>query len=465
MLTQHSPTEMEFGRAGGRRVVADVDGGLVSSDAGSLLLGETDKAIGLVDRFAACFGDYRDPLFIVHPLKALIAQRVFGLALGYEDLNDHDDLRRDPVLGVLLGKLERDGDEPSLLAGKSTLNRLEHAPGAGKRPRYHKIVHDGAAIERLFVDLFLDAHSKAPREIVLDLDATDDPLHGDQEGRFFHGYYRCYCYLPLYVFCGRDLLAAKLRPSNIDGSAGAQEEMARIVAQIRARWPRVKIVLRADSGFARDGLMAWCEANAVDYVFGLARNERLEARIADALSEAELLSQANAGEPARVFRDFEWSTKDSWSRRRRVIGKAEWTQGEANPRFLVTSLKADAWRAQPLYEELYCARGEMENRIKECQGDLFADRTSTATMRANQLRLWFASIAYALVCALRRLALAHTALASATCGTIRLKLLKLGALVKISARRVRIAFASACPNAAEWRLAAARLANARPPPA
>jgi hypothetical protein len=465
MLTQHSPSEMEFGRAGGRRVVADFDGGLVSSDAGALLLGETDKAIGLVGRFAACFGDHRDPLFIVHPLKALVAQRVFGLALGYEDLNDHDDLRCDPVLGVLLGKLERGDEKPSPLAGKSTLNRLEHAPGAGKRARYHKIVHDGAAIERLFVDLFLDAHCKAPREIVLDLDATDDPLHGDQEGRFFHGYYRCYCYLPLYVFCGRDLLAAKLRPSNIDGSAGAQEEVARIVAQIRARWPRVKIVLRADSGFARDGLMAWCEANAVDYVFGLARNERLEARIADALSEAQLLSQAHAGEPARVFRDFEWSTKDSWSRQRRVIGKAEWTQGEANPRFLVTSLKADAWRAQPLYEELYCARGEMENRIKECQGDLFADRTSTATMRANQLRLWFASVAYALVCALRRLALAHTALASATCGTIRLKLLKLGALVKISARRVRIAFASACPNAAEWRLAAARLANARSPPA
>ena len=465
MLTQHSPSEMEFGRAGGRRVMADFDGGLVSSDGGSLLLAETDKAIGLVDRFAACFGDRRDPLFVVHPLKALIAQRVFGLALGYEDLNDHDDLRRDPVLGVLLGKLERDGDAPSPLAGKSTLNRLEHAPGAGKRPRYHKIVHDGAAIEGRFVDLFLDAHSKAPREIVLDLDATDDPLHGDQEGRFFHGYYRCYCYMPLYVFCGRDLLAAKLRPSNIDGSAGAQEEIARIVAQIRARWPRVRIVLRADSGFARDGLMAWCEANAVDYVFGLARNDRLEARIADALSEAELLSQANAGQPARVFRDFEWSTKDSWSRRRRVIGKAEWTQGEANPRFLVTSLKADAWRAQPLYEELYCARGDMENRIKECQGDLFADRTSTATMRANQLRLWLASMAYALICALRRLALAHTALASATCGTIRLKLLKLGALVKISARRVKIAFASGCPNAAEWRLAAARLANARPPPA
>jgi hypothetical protein len=465
MQTQCSPTEMDFGRAGGRRIVADFDGGMVSSDSGALLLGETDKAIGLTDRFAACFGDRRSPLFTVHPLKTLIAQRVFGLALGYEDLNDHDELRRDPVLGVLLGKLERDGDEPSPLAGKSTLNRLEHAPGADKRPRYHKISHDGAAIERLFVDLFLDAHVKAPRQIVLDLDATDDPLHGHQEGRFFHGYYDCYCYMPLYVFCDRHLLAAKLRRSNIDASAGAEAEVARIVAQIRARWPKVKIILRADSGFAREVLMAWCEANQVAYVFGLARNERLEARLADALNEAQLLSEASAGQPARVFRDFDWSTKESWSRRRRVIGKAEWTRGEANPRFLVTSLKAAAWRARPLYEDLYCARGEMENRLKECQGDLFADRTSTATMRANQLRLWLASMAYVLVCALRRIGLAHTPFANATCGTIRLKLLKLGALIKISARRVRIAFASACPSAQEWRLAAARLANARGSPA
>jgi len=465
MRTQCSPTEMDFGRAGGRRVAADFDGGMVSSDAGALLLGETDKAIGLTDRFAACFGDGRSPLFTVHALKALVAQRVFGLALGYEDLNDHDELRRDPVLGVVLGKLTSDGEAPSPLAGKSTLNRLEHAPGQAKRARYHKISHDGPAIERLFVDLFLDAHAKAPRRIVLDLDATDDPLHGHQEGRFFHGYYDSYCYLPLYVFCGRHLLAARLRRSNIDASAGAEAEMARIVEQIRERWPHVKIVLRADSGFCREALMAWCEANKVDYVFGLARNARLEARIADALDEARLLSQANAGLPARVFRDFDWSTKESWSRRRRVIGKAEWTRGEANPRFIVTSLKADAWRAKPLYEQLYCARGEMENRIKECQGDLFADRTSTALMRANQLRLWFASMAYALVCALRRLGLAHTQLANATCGTIRLKLLKLGALVKISARRVKIAFASACPAAPEWRLAAARLAIARGSPA
>jgi hypothetical protein len=465
MLTQCNLTEMDFGRAGGRRIVADFDGGLVSSDAGALLLEATDKAIGLTERFSSCFNDGRSRFLTVHPLQALIAQRVFGLALGYEDLNDHDELRLDPVLGVLLGKLTRAGEEPSALAGKSTLNRLEHAPGGGKTPRYHKISHDPAAIERLLVDVFIDAHAKAPRRIVLDLDATDDPLHGHQEGRFFHGYYDCYCYLPLYVFCGRHVLAAKLRRSNIDASAGAEAEMARIVEHIRERWPRVRIVLRADSGFCREALMAWCEANQVDYVFGLARNERLEVRLAQALSAARLLSQAKAGQPARVFVDFEWSTKQSWSRRRRVIGKAEWTHGQANPRFVVTSLKPAAWRAKPLYQELYCARGEMENRIKECQGDLFADRTSTATMRANQLRLWFASMAYALVCALRRIGLPHSQLAEATCGTIRLKLLKLGALITISARRVRIAFASACPNAQEWRLAAARLANARASPA
>jgi hypothetical protein len=464
MPTECNASEIDFGRAGGRRVVADFDGGMVSSDGGALLLAETDRAIQLVDRFTACFRDSRNPFFVVHGMKALVAQRVFGLALGYEDLIDHDELRCDPVLGALLGKLDREADGPAPLAGKSTLNRLEHAPAADKKSRYHKIGHDGAAIEKLFVDLFLDAHDKPPREVVLDLDATDDPLHGDQEGRFFHGYYDCYCYLPLYVFCGRHLLAAKLRRSNVDGSAGSVEEMERIVGQIRDRWPKVKIILRADSGFAREALMVWCEVNRVDYVFGLARNARLEARIGDALAKAKGVSEASSGKPARVFRDFLWSTKDSWSRRRRVIAKAEWTGGDANPRFLVTSLKPEAWPARPLYEELYCARGEMENRIKEAQGDLFADRTSTATMRANQLRLWFSSMAYVLLCALRRIGLAHTQFAVAACGTIRLKLLKLGALVKISARRVKIAFASAYPWADEWRLAAQRLSRVRGSP-
>jgi len=376
MPTECSATAIDFGRAGGRYVVADFDGGMVSSDAGVLLLGETDKAIRLVDRLAACFRDRRNPFYVVHEIRALVAQRVFGLALGYEDLIDHDELRHDPILGVVLGKLACKADQPMPLAGKSTLNRLEHAPGGSKKTRYHKIGHDGATIEQLFVDVFLDASKKPPGEIILDLDATDDPLHGHQEGRFFHGYYDCYCYLPLYIFCGRHLLCAKLRRSNIDASAGSVEEIARVVGQIRARWPKVKIVLRADSGFCREALMAWCDANKVDYVFGLARNERLEAHLAAALEAARQKSAANAGAPARVYRDFLWTTKDSWSRRRRVIGKAEWTKGNANPRFIVTSLKPDVWRARPLYEDLYCARGEMENRLKECQGDLFADRTS-----------------------------------------------------------------------------------------
>jgi hypothetical protein len=310
------------------------------------------------------------------------------------------------------------------------------------------------------VDLFLDAHrSAAPKQIVLDLDATDDPLHGHQEGRFFHGYYDAYCYLPLYVFCGRHLLAAKLRPANIDASAGAVEEVARLVARIRRRWPRVRILLRADSGFAREALMAWCEANRVDYVFGLARNDRLLGEIGAELAAAAAES-AITGQPARRFRDFSWCTLDSWSRYRRVVAKAEWTHGAANPRFVVTSLKPAEVGARPLYEQTYCARGEMENRIKECQLDLFADRTSAATMRANQLRLWFASLAYVLLSALRRIGLAHTQFADATCGTIRLKLLKLGALVRVSVRRVKVAMASACPWQYEFALAHALLRRA-----
>jgi hypothetical protein len=360
-------------------------------------------------------------------------------------------------MAVLAGKLAATRSGCAPLAGKSTLNRLELS--SPEPSRYHKISHDADAIEALFVDLFLDAHRKPPAQITLDLDATDDPLHGHQEGRFFHGYYDCYCYLPLYIFCGRHLLAARLRRADIDGAAGAVEEIARIVAQLRKRWPRVRILLRADSGFAREALMAWCEANRVDYLFGLARNARLEAEIAAEVAQAREQSVATA-RPARRYRDFVWRTLDSWSRERRVIGKAEWTGDKANPRFVVTSLTPAAAGGQYLYETIYCARGEMENRIKECQLDLFADRTSAATMRANQLRLWFASMAYVLVCALRRIGLAHTQFAQATCGTIRLKLLKLGALVRVSVRRVKLAMASACPWQHEFALAHALLARA-----
>ena len=422
MQTECISGQLEFEGFDGRHVVAAFDGGAVTSDAGALLLRETDRAIRLIERVAACFSDGRDPGQLIHALPTLVGQRIVAIALGYEDVNDHDGLRFDPVLALFGDSLEAKRKDCAPLAGKSTMNRLEHAPGDGCS-RYHKIGCDREALQDVFVDVFLDAHGKAPREIVLDLDATDDPLHGHQEGRFFHGYYDCYCYLPLYVFCGRQLLAAKLRRSNIDAAAGAKDEMARLVARIRRRWPKVRILLRADSGFAREELMAWCEDSRVDYLFGLARN--------------------------------------SWNRRRRVIGKAEHLAKGANPRFIVTSLKRKAIDAQTLYEQVYCARGEMENRIKECQLDLWADRTSTATMAANQLRLWFSSFAYVLLEALRRIGLPHTELAQATCGTIRLKLLKLGARVTVSVRRIKIAIASACPHHAEFALAHARL---RAPP-
>ena len=457
MPTECNAELFEFEPVDRRAVVAGFDGGAITSDAGALLLGATDRAIGLVDRFAGCFIDRRRPELVEHRVATLVGQRVFGIALGYEDLNDHDDLRHDPVLAVLAGKLSSKRETCAALAGKSTLNRLELS--RLQPTRYHKIAYDEAAIEALPVTLFLEAHARPPNQIILDLDATDDPLHGHQEGRFFHGYYDCYCYLPLYVFCGRHLLLAKLRPSDIDAAAGSVEAIERIVRQIRARWPYVRILLRADSGFAREALMAWCEENHVDYVFGLARNARLVAMIKSELAAARAAAE-QTGQPARRFKDFQWSTLGSWSRRRRVVAKAEWTQGEANPRFVVTSLKRAEAAARQLYEDTYCARGEMENRIKECQLDLYADRTSAATMRANQLRLWFASMAYVLICALRRIGLAETAFADATCGTIRLKLLKVGALVRISVRRIKIAMASACPAAEDWARAARRLADA-----
>jgi hypothetical protein len=451
MPTQCSRDLFGYEVVEGREVVAAFDGGDHTTDAGGLLLGATDRAIGVVGRFAACFDDGRAQAQVEHTVAAMVAQRVFGIALGYEDLIDHEHLRHDPVLATLAGKLAAKRQNCAPLAGKSTLNRLEHAP---LRPddRYHKIGHDPSAIEGLFVDLFLEAYSTPPGQLILDLDATDDPLHGHQEGRFFHGYYDCYCYLPLYVFCGRHLLAAKLRRSNIDAAAGAKDEVARIVGQIRARWPRVKVLLRADSGFARDELMTWCETNGIDYVFGLARNERLVGAIAGDLGAMALESLARGG-PARRFADFAWRTLDSWSRERRVVAKAEHLPKGSNPRFVVTSLPASAFDACTLYEDVYCARGEVENRIKEQQLDLFADRTSAATMRANQLRLWFASFAYVLLEALRRIGLKHTQFATATCGTIRLKLLKIGAQVRKSVRRIKIAMASACPYQAEYHLA------------
>jgi len=467
--TECRAAELTFQGLGGRVVVARFDGGRISSDAGVLLLREVAERTGWLRRFAACFTDHRDPERIEHTVEELVAQRVFALACGYEDLNDHDVLRDDALLAVAAGKRDATGarrprarDRGHALAGKSTLNRLEGTPAtATATGRYKKIVYDGAAIEAWFVEAFLAAHETPPPEIVLDLDATDDPVHGQQEGRFFHGYYRAYCYLPLYIFAGDWLLAAKLRRASGDGAAGAVEEVARIVAQLRAQWPAVRIIVRGDSGFARDALMTWCEAHDVDYVLGLARNARLEAAVSLDLALAAIACAVTQA-PVRRYRELEYRTHDSWTRARRVVAKAESLPGKANPRFVVTSLPIARWAAAALYADLYCARGDMENRIKEQQLGLFADRTSTATMRANQLRLWFASVAYVLVATLRRVGLAGTALAQAQVGTIRTRLLKLGALVTVSVRRVVIALSSVFPLQRLFAHALANLQRLRP---
>jgi len=449
MPTQCNAEQLTFFRAQGRRVVGAFDGGTVSSDGGALLLGKADAAIGLVERLSRCFIDDRRADRVEHSLRTLVGQRVFGLALGYEDLNDHDELRHDPVMGALMGKLSpRVRKDCAALAGKSTLSRLECYPAEGTQ-RYHKVRPDDGAIERLFVELFVEAYAEAPAEIVLDLDATDVPLHGHQEERFFHGYYDHYCYLPLYIFCGEHLLAAKLRPANIDAAAGACEEVALIVSQVRARWPKTQIILRGDSGLCREALMCWCEESAVDYVFGLARNARLVRAIGAEL-QAAAVESARTQCPARRFRELVYQTRKSWSRARRVVAKAEQTGDRSNPRFIVTSLSEHRWNAQALYEDVYCARGEAENRIKECQLDLFADRLSTETLRGNQLRLWWASAAYVLMHAVRRIGLAGTTLARACATTLRLRLLKIGAIVTVSVRRVKVAMSSACPNQREF---------------
>jgi hypothetical protein len=411
----------------------------MSSDAGALLLRETDLRLDLLLRFSQCFLDGRNPDLIEHSVEQMLAQRVYALALGYEDLNDHEQLRNDPLLRMLAGKAEPDKEA---LAGKSTLNRLEL--GDGKPNRYKKITFWRDAIDDLLVDVFLKAHAEAPEEIVLDIDTTDFAIHGEQEGRFYHGYYDHYCYLPLYVFAGEHVLCARLRPSNIDPSAGSRKEIERIVDRIRAKWPQVKIVLRGDSGFCREELMAWCEANHVDYVFGMARNALLEKIVAGALEQARQQWEQTQ-QPARVFLEFEHETvSGTWSRRRRVVTKAEHIAGKSNPRFVVTSIGADVWATRQLYEELYCARGDMENRIKE-QFVLFADRVSAATMRANQLRLYLSVMAYSLLCGLRHWGLRSTQLAHAQVGTIRLRLLKIGAQMRVTVRKIWVQMSSSFP--------------------
>lgn len=440
-MTECIQSGFGFAACGKREVVAGFDGGTISSDAGSLVLRQTDQKLSLLKRFAECFLDGRQQDKVEHSIAEMVSQRIYGLALGYEDLNDHDQLRKDPLFGVLAGR--EDLDRP--LAGKSTLNRLEL--GADEPNRYKKITLRTEEADRLLGSVFIESHEKAPGQIVLDVDATDLPLHGQQEGRFFHGYYGGYCYLPLYIFCGEQLLCARLRQSSSDAAAGALAEIKPIVAQIRTAWPEVKILIRGDSGFCRNELMSWCEDNGVKYVFGLARNVRLRKIIGAQMHQA-LLEWQQTEKPARVFTEFPYQTRKrkngGWNRERRVIAKAEHISGKENPRFVVTSLTAEEWAAQALYEDLYCARGEMENRIKE-QFSLFADRVSAETMRANQLRLYLSAMSYVLMSGLRRTGLQATELAKAQVSTIRTKLLKIGAQVRVTVRKVWIAMASSYP--------------------
>jgi hypothetical protein len=445
LMTECKQVHFSFAPHFSHKVQADFAGGQISSDGGALLLREVERRVDVIGRFSACFRDQRHPSYILHEVQEMIGQRVYGLALGYENLNDQEWLRHDPLLGLLAGKRNL-GEEP--LAGKSTLNRLEltEKPGGGARNRYKKIFCDSEAVDRLLVELFAEAYEEAPACIVLDLDVTDLPLHGHQEGRFFHGYYDSYCYLPLYIFCGQHLLCVRLRTADQDAAAGCVEELQRMVQQLRQRWPQTRMIVRADSGFCREELMHWCEQQqGVEYVLGFARNSKLREIIEPQMAQAKRHCEQTQ-QPARVFSEFLYQTvSGSWSRQRRVIAKAEHLEGKENPRFVVTSLSAQEWPAQKLYEQLYCARGDMENRIKE-QLSLFADRVSTETLRANQVRMYFSAIAYTLLQALRRLGLPETDLAQAQCLTLRLKLLKIGALVRISVRRVHLLLASGYPH-------------------
>jgi hypothetical protein len=449
MGTECKERGFEFQALGGRKVVGQFNGGTISSDAGLLLLREVESRSGIIKRFASCFKDHRDQALIEHTVEEMLLQRIYAIALGYEDLNDHEQLRADPLLAVAAGKDDPTGKERSRqrdlgkpLAGKSTLNRLELYSDSPSR--YHRIELKPAQVDSFFVDVFINAYSKPPKQIILDLDATDDPIHGNQEGRFFHGYYKEYCYLPLYIFCGDHLLCARLREANQDQSAGTVEELKRIVSQIRSRWSEVEIIIRADSGFCRDEILSWCEANGVKYVIGLARNKRLQGQIEREMERAKEMF-AESGKASRVFKDFRYQTLDSWSKERRVVGKAEYLEKGANPRFVVSNLNIEQIEARALYEDLYCQRGEMENRIKEQQLHLFADRTSTHYLKANQLRLWLSSVAYVLINELRRVGLSETEMSQAQCQTVRLKLLKIGAQVKVSVRRVMVSLASGYP--------------------
>lgn len=449
--------KLAFSELAGRRVECDFSGGTLSSDGGLILLSELDKKLQLSKRLSNCFFDYRKQCFVEHSIEHLIAQRLLGLCAGYEDLNDHNRLRIDPLIAVAVGKADPMGndrvgqDKGKALAAASTLNRLELGNQNGS-PHYRKIKSQQPMIEELLIQMGVETLATDTKEVVLDFDATDDIIHGLQQGRFFNAYYDNYCYLPLYCFMGDVPLWAQLRSSNVDASAGTVKALQKIVPAIRKRCPNARIIIRGDSGFCREEIMVWCEENDVFYCFGLARNSRLLHYLEDALFRARLKACLTGGY-AREFSEFYYQTRSSWCRERRVIGKAELLPKGENPRFIVTNLPKNGFGAEQLerfaparcYESFYCARGNMENRIKEQQLDLFADRTSTHYMETNQLRLYFSTFAYFLLERMRSLALKGTELATATAGTIRLKIIKIAAAVSISVRRVLIRFASAYP--------------------
>ncbi len=454
MTTHCTSQQLEFEDLAGRRIVAGFDGGRMTSDGGALLLREADMLFNVTQRVADAFVDYRDPGRIEHEVTTLVGQRIFGLALGYEDLNDHDRMRDDPALALACGiddvegeRRVRERDRGHALAASSTLNRLElSTPDEAGSHRYKKVVANHGLLDRLLVDLFLESHGEAPEEIVLDLDATDDPIHGDQEGKFFHGYYDHHCFLPLFITCGEHVLCCRLRSADRAAADGSLEELSRIVAQIRCAWPSIRIVARGDADFGTDEIMVWCEAHGVGYVFGYSQNPRLNAMIARTLEKSRRRCVVS-GKPSRRYRELRYRTLTSWSCERRVVAKAEWLPGlrGRNARYVVTNISRKQVGARELYERWYCARGDMENRIKDQQLWLFSDRTSAHIMLANQLRMYFSAFAGALVDIVRRVGLKGTACARWRVDTIRSRLLKLAGRVTKTVRRFRLSLASTFP--------------------
>lgn len=459
--TDCNDQQMFFQELGSRKVVADFTGGSLSSDGGVLLLRQTDKNMGMTVQLAQCFGDLRKQVFVDHSLEHLLAQRIYGLALGYEDINDHNALRLDPLLAAACDKVDVEGTErfnPAhrgiALAGASTLNRLELSNN--RRGRCHKLPHEPSRIEACLLKLGVGCLPKHATEIVVDLDAMGHLLHGQQEGRHFSAFYNDYCYLPLYAFVGQVPLWAQLRTSDHDAADGVVAALEKIVSALRQRYPNAQIIVRADSGFCREEFLAWCEAQReVYYCVGLGKNSVLVDQLAPALAMARAQHCLIGGSAARVFAEFSYQTRTSWSRSRRVIGKAEVMANGDNPRFVVTNLPATGFigetdrtrfTAQRLYEELYCARGDMENMLKQQVLDLEADRLSTHYLASNQLRLWLATFAYLLLERVRSLGLGGTDLARATAGSLRLQLLKVAAQVRVSVRRVYVQLSSAYPR-------------------